>query len=931
MGKALIIAEKPSVASDISKALGKFEKHADYFENDQYVITSAVGHLLTITVPEQFEVKRGKWTFANLPVIPPHFDLLPIEKSEPRLKAVLKLIKRKDVTSLVNACDAGREGELIFRYIVQYAKSDKPIQRLWLQSMTAAAIRDGFAKLRTDAEMIPLADAATCRSESDWLVGINGTRAMTAFNSKSGGFHLTTVGRVQTPTLAILVEREEKIKKFVARDYWEIHGTFAAAAGEYPGRWFDENFSKKEGDEQLRPERIWEISRAEEIQKKCLGKIGVVTEESKPTTSMSPLLYDLTSLQREANSRFGFSAKNTLGLAQALYEKHKVLTYPRTDARALPEDYLNTVKDTLKMLDGVTGYSTFADQILKGGWVRPNKRIFNNAKISDHFAIIPTLVAPKVLSEPEQKLYDMVTKRFLAIFFPAAEFLVTTRITRVENEPFKSEGKVMVNAGWLAVYGKEAESDDTPSLVPVKADETVKTEKIEVEANVTKPPARYSEATLLGAMESAGKLVDDEELRAAMSDKGLGTPATRATIIEGLIWEKYVHRVGRELQPTAKAFSIITLLRGLNIPQLCSPELTGEWEFKLNEMSRGKLKREDFMREIADATRDMVAKAKSYESDTIPGDFGKLNVPCPKCGGEIHENYKKFQCQKCDYSLWKIVAGRQFEISEIEELLTKGTVGPLQGFRSKQGFPFAAVIKMGADFKPEFDFGNEETKDGEAAAPVDFTGKEPLGKCPACGARVFDAGMNYICEKATGPDKTCKFKTGKIILQQPIEAAQVKKMLETGKTDLLTKFISKKNNRPFKAFLVIKDGGTAFEFPPREGKGKTRSSEPPPKIDFTGKTVIGKCPKCGGQVFDTEAGYLCENSQRAEKRCTFKPIGKMILEQPIDAVQAAKILKDKKSDVLEKFISKSGKPFPAFLVMDKKGKITFEFPANDDE
>jgi DNA topoisomerase-3 len=568
MGKTLIIAEKPSVAGDISKALGKFEKNADFYENDHYVISSAVGHLLTIAVPEQFEVKRGKWTFANLPVIPPHFDLLPIEKNEARLKILVKLIKRKDVSALVNACDAGREGELIFRYIVQYAKAKQPIQRLWLQSMTPAAIRDGFAHLRTDMEMIPLADAATCRSESDWLIGINGTRAMTAFNSKTGGFHLTTVGRVQTPTLAILVEREEKIKKFVSRDYWEIHGTFGAEAGEYAGRWFDEKFSKKEGDEQSRPERVWEIARAEEIQKKCLGKPGIVTEESKPTTSMSPQLYDLTTLQREANGRFGFSAKNTLGLAQALYEKHKVLTYPRTDSRALPEDYLETVKTTMAMLAD-TNYRTPAETILKNGWVRPNKRIFNNAKVSDHFAIIPTLIAPKALSEPEQKLYDLVTKRFLAIFYPAAEFLVTTRITRVESEPFKSEGKVMVNAGWLAVYGKEAaESDDTPTLAPVKAGEIVKTEKIEVEANVTKPPARYSEATLLGAMEGAGKLIDDEELREAMSDKGLGTPATRATIIEGLIWEKYVVRNGRELQPTAKAFSIITLLRGLEIPQL---------------------------------------------------------------------------------------------------------------------------------------------------------------------------------------------------------------------------------------------------------------------------------------------------------------------------------------------------------------------------
>jgi DNA topoisomerase III len=934
MGKTLIIAEKPSVAGDISKALGKFEKNADFYENDQYVISSAVGHLLTIAVPEQFEVKRGKWTFANLPVIPPHFDLLPIEKNEARLKVLVKLIKRKDVSAIVNACDAGREGELIFRYIVQYAKAKQPIQRLWLQSMTAAAIRDGFAHLRTDGEMIPLADAATCRSESDWLIGINGTRAMTAFNSKTGGFHLTTVGRVQTPTLAILVEREEKIKKFIPRNYWEIHGTFGAQAGEYVGRWFDEKFSKKDGDDQLKQERVWDVASAEAIKAKCLGKPGIVTEESKPTTSMSPALYDLTTLQREANGRFGFSAKNTLGLAQALYEKHKVLTYPRTDSRALPEDYLETVKTTMAML-AETNYRTPAETILKNGWVRPNKRIFNNAKVSDHFAIIPTLVAPKALSEPEQKLYDLVTKRFLAIFYPAAEFLVTTRITRVENEPFKSEGKVMVNAGWLAVYGKEAaESDDTPSLVPVKPDETVKTEKIEVEANVTKPPARYSEATLLGAMEGAGKLIDDEELREAMSDKGLGTPATRATIIEGLIWEKYITRNGRELQPMAKAFSLITLLRGLEIPQLCSPELTGEWEFKLNLMARGKMKREDFMSEIADATRDMVAKAKSHESDTVPGDYGKLNVPCPKCGGEIHENYKKFQCQKCDFALWKIVASRQLEISEVEELISKGVVGPLQGFRSKQGFPFAAIIKMGAEFKPEFDFGNDKNADGEDAAPVDFTGKEPLGKCPKCGGRVFDAGMNYMCENATGAAKTCTFKTGKIILQQPIEAAQVKKMLETGKTDLLTKFISKKNNRAFKAFLVIKDGGTAFEFAPREPKaGKTKDGvprEPMPKIDFTGKEVVGKCPKCGGNVYDTEQGYVCEKSQADSKPCKFKTIGRVILEQPIEPAQAKKILAEGKSDLLDKFISKAGKPFPAFLVMDAKGKITFEFPPRDE-
>ncbi|HEY4415182.1 MAG TPA: DNA topoisomerase III [Verrucomicrobiae bacterium] len=933
MGKKLIIAEKPSVASDISKALGKFQKHEDYFENDEYVISSAVGHLLTIVPPEGVEAARGKWTFTHLPVIPPHFDLEPIEKTKSRLTALKKLIKRDDVTEIINACDAGREGELIFRNIVRYTKAKQPVQRLWLQSMTPAAIREGFTALRGDDDMQPLSDAATSRSEADWLVGINGTRAMTAFNSKLGGFFKTTVGRVQTPTLAILVEREAKIRKFVSRDYWEIIGTFDGAAGSYTGRWFDEKFSKSDEDEQLRAERVWDLAQAEALREKCLGKPGVVTEESKPTTSLSPLLYDLTSLQRDANSRFGFSAKNTLGVAQALYEKHKVLTYPRTDSRALPEDYIVTVKNTLAMLEGVTGYSTFAGDILKSGWVHPNKRIFNNAKVSDHFAIIPTTLAPKTLSEPEQKLYDLVTKRFLAIFYPAAEFLETNRITRVENEPFKSAGKILVSPGWLTVYGKQSDSDETPSLTPVKPGETVKTSAVEVKPSVTKPPARYSEATLLSAMEGAGKLVDDDELREAMSEKGLGTPATRAATIEGLIYEDYVHRNGRELQATAKAFSLMELLNGLGIPELTKPELTGEWEFQLKEMQRRKISREQFMKEIAEMTRKIVERAKKYEYDTIPGDFGTLKVPCPKCGGEIHERYKQFQCEKCDFAFWKTLCSRMFAPEEVEEIITKKVVGPLQGFRSKQGFPFAAVLKMTAEHKVEFDFGNGG-KDGEAAAPMDFTGKEPLGKCPKCGAQVYDGGMNYVCEKQAGADKTCDFRTGKIILQQEISPEQVKKLLNDGKTDLLKNFISKKTNRKFEAFLVLKDGKTAFEFAPRVKKGKGKAgapAEPPPKLDFTGKAEVGQCPKCGGKVFDTEtdAGYVCENSQREAKPCKFS-IKKVILEQPIDAEQAGKILDAKKSDLLDKFISKAGKPFPAFLVMDKKGKITFDFPPRDE-
>ena len=815
-GKKLIIAEKPSVAADIARALGGFTRHGDYFESADYVLSSAVGHLLELVVPEEFEVKRGKWSFAHLPMIPPHFGLRPIERTKERLALLAKLIKRKDVTGLVNACDAGREGELIFRYIVRHTKTTKPIERLWLQSMTPASIRDGFARLRSDNEMLPLADAAVCRSESDWLVGINGTRAMTAFNSKSGGFHLTTVGRVQTPTLAILVEREEKIKKFVARDYYEVHATFSCKSGTYEGRWFEEQFDKdkKADDGDLRPERLWERTRAEAIRSKCEGKTGVVEEESKPSTQLSPLLYDLTSLQRDGNARFGFSAKTTLSIAQALYEKHKCLTYPRTDSRALPEDYLKTVEAAMASLD--KPYQPFVKQILSNQWIRPNKRIFNNAKISDHFAIIPTSEPPKQLTDAEAKIYDLVTRRFLSVFFPAAEFQITTRITRVEKEPFKSEGKIMVQAGWLQIYGKEAQTDDTPALVPIVGKETPRADDVRVEALQTKPPARFSEATLLSAMEGAGKLIDDEELREAMRAKGLGTPATRAAIIEGLIYEKYVHRNGRELQPTAKAFSLITLLRGLDIAELSSPELTGNWEYQLSQMEHGELKRDEFMHSIEAMTRHIVERAKEHESDTVPGDFSTLTTPCPKCGGVVKENYKKYQCQKCDFSLWKILAGRQLEPAEVEELISKRTIGPLQGFRSRMGKPFVAVIKLSPEFKNEFDFG--QPNDDADAQPVDFSGQEPLGPCPRCGGSVFSHGVAYVCDKALGAARTCDFRSGKIILQRPIEPEQMQKLLTSGKTDLLHRFISKKG-RPFSAYLVKGgDGKVSFEFAPREAK-----------------------------------------------------------------------------------------------------------------
>jgi DNA topoisomerase III len=834
MGKALIIAEKPSVAADIARALGGFTKQTDFFESDEYVISSAVGHLLEIAAPEEFEVKRGKWSFAHLPVIPTHFDIHPIAKTEERLKVLTRLIKRKDIDRLINACDAGREGELIFRLIAQHAKAKQPVERLWLQSMTTSAIKEGFESLRPDKSMLPLADAARCRSEADWLVGINGTRAMTAFNSREGGFYLTTVGRVQTPTLAVVVEREEKIKKFVARDYFEVKASFGAASGTYDGRWFDPKFKKNEEDPEQKAERVWDKATADAIAAECLNQPATAKDESKPSSTLSPALFDLTSLQREANSRFGFSAKTTLAIAQALYERHKVLTYPRTDSRALPEDYVPTVIQTMSVLEGTSDFGIYARQIGANKWVNgKNKKIFDNKKVSDHFAIIPTMVTPKpqTLSDAEQKIYDTVVRRFMAVFFPAAEYLLTSRITTVAaksaSHVFKTDGRILVSAGWQAIYGKEVVEDET-SLIMLKPNEALKTPAAAAIGLTTKPPARYSEATLLSAMEGAGKAMDDEELREAMGGKGLGTPATRASIIEGLIAEKYIYREGRELIATAKAFQLLTLLRGLGVTELTMPELTGGWEQKLSQMERGELNREQFMAEIAAMTSRIVEAAKNYEAATIPGDYATLVTPCPKCGKEVKENYRRFACTSCDFSITKTPGSRQFEIPEVETLLTDKTIGPLQGFRSKIGRPFAAIIKITDEHKLEFDFG--QSNDSDNGEPVDFSEQKSLGRCPKCQSNVFDHGMSYVCEKSVGPEKSCDFRSGKVILQQAIEPEQMTKLLDTGRTDLLQNFISSRTRRKFKAFLVRgEDGKTSFEFEPRPVKVGAKGGKPAAK------------------------------------------------------------------------------------------------------
>jgi DNA topoisomerase-3 len=844
--KTLVIAEKPSVARDLAQALGKIKKTGDWFENDEYVISSAVGHLVELVMPEELDKKWKSWRLETLPILPEKFELRPIEKTKSKFQELKKLLARKDIDQVINACDAGREGELIFTYIYDLAKCKKPVQRLWMSSMTKEGILKAFKDLRSSEQMAPLANAARCRSESDWLIGINATRAITRRMFGARSKQVATVGRVQTPTLAMVLERELAIRNFVPRAYWRIIARFAVANGEYEGVYQKQPFKKESEDD--RADRIWNQEEADAILNatRNLG-LARIEDEKKRTTQASPRLFDLTSLQREANNRFGMAARRTLSIAQDLYEKHKMITYPRTDSKALPEDYPQTCRDTMRALGDRWG--AYTSKILENDWIKPgNKKIFNNAQVSDHFAIIPTAVEPKSLNADESKIFDLITRRFLAAFYPAAEFDVTTRWSRInEDIQFKTEGKILVKPGWLEVYNREAvaetksddqseESGENNAKIPAlsESDGQPPQSKV-VEANKkeesTRPPARFTEATLLSAMETAGKLVDDEELAEAMKEKGLGTPATRAQIIEHLIALKYIDREGRELIATAKAQGLIEFLSALKAEELTSPSMTGDWESKLRKMELGEFSREQFMKEISDMTIRLVQKTKDFSEDDM--ESRETSVISPTDHLPLRETVRTYSSQDGVIRIFKIIGNRQISEEEIAILLRDKRVGPLDGFRSKAGKNYSAVLLLDDDYKVKFDFGPNGSGDENDQGAVDLSQYPVVGTCPLDGGKVYATPQAFLCENNQASEMPCTFRISRVLLKKEIPTEQFVKLLETGRTDLLERFISKRTGKPFSAILTLdKKGKLGFEFPPRPAKGakpadKASSAETP--------------------------------------------------------------------------------------------------------
>jgi DNA topoisomerase-3 len=728
MSKTLVIAEKPSVGRDLVRVLpGSFDKGEGFLEGSDHVVTWAVGHLVQLADPDEYDERFKRWRMADLPIVPERFKLvIRDERSKKQMNAVRRLLGRDDVDTVVNACDAGREGELIFAYIYEKSGSRKPVERLWLNSMTTSAIKAAFGELRPGAELAKLEAAARSRSEADWIVGMNATRAAT-IRLRSSFDGAVSLGRVQTPTLAILARREEEIKAFKPEPYWVVDAAFDTVKDgprRYEGRYHAG----------ANP-RVKTAAEAAVVVQACDAQTGAITKLDKSERKeRAPLLYDLTSLQRDANSRFGFSARRTLAAAQRLYEEHKALTYPRTNSRYLTRDMAGEIKPIARVVGQHREYGHASKYVL-GLDVLPLARVVNDAKVTDHHAIIPTRAdrhPVEKMNPDDRRIYDLVARRFLAVFHPDAVFENTRVETTVAGHVFRTRGKLMLVPGWRGVYGEEADADGAgrtdddegreQQLPRLEHGEQVRVQEVGSEAKETKPPRRYTEGSLLAAMETAGKLVEEEELREAMKDSGIGTPATRAAIIERLIQVGYVEREGRALVVTEKGLNVIRLL---GEHALTSPGLTGEWEHRLAKIEVGDDSREAFMGDIVKFTQDTVGELDAKLKDVrIP----RANLgPCPVCGRDIVENRKGYSCWSrddpgCGFVIWKSKAGKQLPISVARELIKTGrTEKAVTGFKGRSGKGFRArlALQQSEDGKWRVEFDEPWAKDGAKPPEAD--------------------------------------------------------------------------------------------------------------------------------------------------------------------------------------------------------------------
>ncbi len=931
MGRTLIIAEKPSVAADIARVVGADEKGAHAWEGKDHVVSWAVGHLLEFVPPEGYDESLKRWRLKDLPILPDDFQLTPTRGATKQLTALKKYLKAKDVDRVVNACDAGREGELIFREIYRYSGSSKPVDRLWLQSMTSKSIQESLDHPRRSDEVQGLADAADCRAESDWLIGMNATRALTVRLRSQRDKIVWSAGRVQTATLAMLVKREREILDHEPQPYWTIQGTFSVPGQEepYDGSWYD-----PEGEAPR--DRIFDEKRRDAVLALLKdGATAKASETRRDSKETAPHLLDLTTLQRESNRRFGFSARATLSAAQSLYEQHKLITYPRTDSRALPEDYRQKVDEALQFLADMPDYAEHAQRLQADG-LDNTDRNFNDAAVSDHFAIIPTGGgSTEGLRPQERRVFDLVVRRFLASFHPPAVSTEVERVTELASEQFRTRRKVLKIPGWRAVWDKGATTAkaELPEL-PDPDGTAVTLVSHEVQEKQTRPPARLTEAALLGLMETAGKEIDDDHAAQVLKETGgLGTPATRAEMIETLIAREYGSRCTgtdgkKALRASARGIRLIDALERIELPRLTSAELTADLEDALRNIELGKASRDDYMRDIRAWTGEIVDAIRDFTFETLYDGTDAVG-DCPLCGTRVHETLRTWVCEKggpkgeCSFVIWKEVGGRYVDRRSASQLTVGTKTPPKAGFFTRDNREYEAVLVREEDGRVRV------RRLGETAqADVEEMDVAP---CPHHeGLMIRRTGAGYRCQGHG--ERQCSYGKKKCTLSLPLTLCQKDLRLEDiqgllgpeHKTELIEGFVSKRN-RPFDASLhLTEEGRIRWEFPPREranGEAESEAKAFPVNPEPIGKCPGGtRCPADGkGVIVETPTAYACST-----EGCKIS-IPREICKREVVREEAIQLFKDNETDVLEGFTSRAGKPFAASLYLKKNGRHGFRF------
>lgn len=921
----LIVTEKPSVARDLARVLGARGREEGCIRGDGIVLSWCRGHMAELVEPAQYDSAWKQWSFDTLPMLPEAFQLRARAEAKDQWTILRKLLRDRSITEVVNACDAGREGELIFRYAYELAGCTAPVRRLWVASMTDAALSRAWQDLREGARYDGLADAARCRSEADWLVGLNATRAMTCLARKGGGSQLLSVGRVQTPTLAMIVDRDREIAAFVPEDFWRVEATIqapgAASDPEAPPPSWPAVFTRlgpgsprpRDKDARQQAERFPAEAPAEQLVAAVAGRDGrVVQAERREKREPPPLLYDLTSLQRRANQRFGFSAARTLELAQALYERHKLLTYPRTDSRHLTPDQAATLPEVVRSLAAVPPYAPHCAAILDGAFPRPGRRVVDASEVGDHHAILPTGRDPLTaqLAPDEKRIFDLVARRVLAALMPPARFALTTLVVAIDTEApvpedappplhFQAKGRVCLEPGWQAVDppARSRKQADQEALLPlVDEGAAVHVPAARSIPGQTRPPRPHNDASILQGMETAGRQLDDAELKRALRGAGLGTPATRASILQTLIRRGFVERRGRDLRATDRGTALIA---AVPVDELKSAALTGRWEARLSAMAEGREARDAFMADVRAHVGRIVEEISAAEPPPPEAREGSQSKPlgdCPICAAPVRLRGKVYACdtgRSCTFIIWGTVAKRKISVAMVKKLLKSGRAGPYKGFKSKKGKSFSAVLALDEEGRVGLDFGEDDTT------------AEPVGDCPICAQPVRERHSTWSCDKG----RACSFVIWKTIAQRPVDAATVRALLQDGRVGPLEGFQSKKG-KPFSASLVLSDEGRVnLDF----GDEAAATTE-----------AVGACPVCGQPVRRRGSRWACDTG----RSCSFV-VWESIAKRPLDDDTVRALLADKRVGPLDGFQSKKGRPFAATLSLNAEGRVELEFAARE--